>query len=239
MKIIISGYGRMGHEIEKAAIGRGHRIVAVADNVNDWENILLTSETCDVVIDFSTPDSSSLIVRKCLNAGIPVVSGTTGWLNGLAEVEDICKSKGGSFFYAPNFSIGVNIFFEINRQLARLLSGRSYTPGLSEIHHIHKLDSPSGTAIALANDIIAANPFYKEWKSGKSTGENVLSVFSERTGEVPGTHFVVWESDADAIEIRHTAFNRKGFASGAVLAAEWLPGRTGVFGMADLLDSEQ
>jgi 4-hydroxy-tetrahydrodipicolinate reductase len=238
LKIIISGYGRMGHEIEKAAILRGHRIVATPDNNNDWESIELTKETCDVVIDFSTPDSSALVVMKCLNEGIPVVSGTTGWRDGLAEVTEMCRLKGGSFFYAPNFSIGVNIFFEINRKLARLLSGLNYTPRLNEIHHIHKLDSPSGTAIAMANDIIAANPFFKSWKSGNSTEENILGVHSERTGEVPGTHVVEWQSEADAIEIRHTAFNRKGFATGAVLAAEWLPGRTGVFGMADLLDTE-
>jgi len=238
LKIIISGYGRMGHEIEKAATERGHRIVATPDNNSDWENIILTKETCDVVIDFSTPDSSTLVVKTCLNQGIPVVSGTTGWRDGLAEVTEMCRLTGGSFFYAPNFSIGVNIFFEINRKLARLLSGLNYTPRLNEIHHIHKLDSPSGTAIAMANDIIAANPSFTAWKPGNSDDKNILGVYSERTGEVPGTHFVEWKSDADAIEIRHTAFNRKGFATGAVLAAEWLPGRTGVFGMADLLDTE-
>ncbi|MFH1121479.1 MAG: 4-hydroxy-tetrahydrodipicolinate reductase [Bacteroidota bacterium] len=237
MKIIISGYGRMGHEIEKVAVERGHMVVATPDNNEAWSALTLTTETCDVVIDFSTPQSAALVVNQCLNAMIPVVSGTTGWQNELDKIKEICRATGGSFFYAPNFSIGVNIFYEVNRKLAHLLSGHDYAPRLNEIHHIHKLDAPSGTAISLANDIVSANRQMKSWKPGESTNRSILPVISERSGDVPGTHIVTWISEADTIEIKHSAHNRRGFATGAVLAAEWLQGRNGVFGMPDLLNT--
>ncbi len=227
----------MGHEIEKIAIERGHSIMATPDNNPDWDSISLSPETVDVVIDFSTPQSAEWVVNHCLKAGIAVVSGTTGWQTGLEISKEDCKKLKGAFFYAPNFSIGVNIFFEINRTLAKLMAGKTYHPRISEIHHIHKLDAPSGTAIALANDIISVNSGYTRWEPGFQNDQQVLQVFSERTGEVIGTHKIEWDSEADTIEIKHTAHNRKGLAMGAILAAEWLLGRTGVYGMADLLSS--
>ncbi len=227
----------MGHEIEKIALERGHSVIATPDKSTDWSSINLTDESCDVVIDFSTPHSASWVVNHCLNAGIAVVSGTTGWQTELELSKEICKTKQGSFFYAPNFSIGVNIFFEINRTLARLISGHNYQARLNEIHHIHKLDAPSGTAIALANDIIEVSPMYSRWASGLTTDPHTLPINSERSGEIPGTHTIYWESEADTIELKHTAHNRKGFALGALLAAEWLMGRKGFFSMADLLNS--
>jgi 4-hydroxy-tetrahydrodipicolinate reductase len=226
----------MGHEIEKIVRERSHSIVATPDNASDWETIGLGPEICDVVIDFSSPHSASWVVNHCLNSGVAVVSGTTGWQNELEHSKEICRSVQGSFFYAPNFSIGVNIFFEINNMLAKLISGKQYSACLNEIHHIHKLDAPSGTAIALANGIIAVNPEYKTWTSGAETDDHTLPINSERRGEIPGTHSVEWVSAADTIEIKHTAHNRKGFAMGAVLAAEWLHGRKGVYSMADLLN---
>lgn len=226
----------MGHEIEKAASERGHTIIATPDNSNDWDSIHLSPGLCDVVIDFSSAASAPMVVNQCLQSGIPVVSGTTGWQTELEKSKEFCKSVNGSFFYAPNFSIGVNIFFEINRKLAGLLSDLEYKVKLSEIHHIHKLDAPSGTAIALANQIIAESKKYSSWKSGITEEDFSIPVVSERTGEVPGTHVVEWSSEADTIELKHSAHNRKGFAIGAVLAAEWIPGKTGVFGMTDLLD---
>jgi len=228
----------MGHEVEKAAIERGHQIVLALDNASDWSTHKINAREIDVVIDFSTPASAAWIVNHCLESGIPVVSGTTGWPAELEKIKERCLQLNGTFFYAPNFSIGVNIFFEINRKLASLLNNhRQYQASLHEIHHIHKLDAPSGTAIALANDIIAENHAYQSWQASSDKQACKLPVTSERSGEVPGTHIVQWESSADSIEIKHTAHNRQGFATGAVLAAEWLSGKTGVFDMQDLLNS--
>lgn len=237
MRIILSGYGRMGHEIEKIALERGHSIVATPDNSAEWDSINLSPDAVDVVIDFSTPQSAEWVVNHCLNAGQAVVSGTTGWQTGLEISKELCKTLKGAFFYAPNFSIGVNIFFEINKTLARMMAGRAYHPLVSEIHHIHKLDAPSGTAIALANDILAVNKGYNRWETTINNDDQVLPVISERTGEVIGTHKIEWNSESDSIEIKHTAHNRKGLAMGALLAAEWLQGRRGVYCMADLLGS--
>lgn len=228
----------MGHEIEKAAGERGHKVVYTFDNPSDWEKIKLSADTVDAVVDFSTPQSAAWVINHCLDAGIPVVSGTTGWAGELEKAKTRCRSTGGALFYAPNFSIGVNIFFEINRRLAGLLSKQdAYKSSLHEIHHIHKLDAPSGTAIALANDIIAESGRYQAWQIQPVKQTDILPVTCEREGEVPGTHIVQWASASDTIEIRHTAHNRQGFATGAVLAAEWIQGRSGVFGMADLLNS--
>lgn len=229
----------MGHEIEKAAIERGHTILATPDNSHDWDSITLSPELCDIVVDFSSPASAPLVVNKCLEAGIPVVSGTTGWQPELEKSKEFCKSVNGTFFYAPNFSIGVNIFFEINRKLACLLSELDYKVRLSEIHHIHKLDAPSGTAIALANQIISENKKYKSWDTGITEDNSTIPVNCERTGEVPGTHVVEWSSGADTLELKHTAHNRHGFALGAVLAAEWVRGKTGFYGMADMINPDK
>ena len=227
----------MGHEVEKAARERGHQVVYTLDNQSDWEQIQLSPATVDAVIDFSTPDTAARVVQRCLDARISVVSGTTGWSSELGAIKDYCRSIHGSLFYAPNFSIGVNIFFEINRRLAALLSQQdSFSASVHEIHHIHKLDAPSGTAIALANDIIAENGRYSTWHLIPVDQTDIIPVTCERVGEIPGTHSIQWSSASDTIEIKHTAHNRQGFATGAVLAAEWLQGRSGVFGMSDLLN---
>lgn len=228
----------MGHEVEKAASARGHQIVYTFDNLADWGKIRLSTDLTDVVIDFSSPLSAAWVVNHCLESGVPVVSGSTGWAEELEKAKNHCRSINGAFFYAPNFSIGVNIFFEINRRLAKLIGKQeAYKASLLEIHHIHKLDAPSGTAIALANDLIAESHRYKTWKESPAEHDNVVPVTSLREGEVPGTHLVQWSSLSDTIEIKHTAHNRQGFATGAVLAAEWMVGRSGVFGMDDLLKS--
>jgi len=228
----------MGREIEKAALEKGHQIVFTLDNETAWSEIILSPETVDVVIDFSTPQSAAWVVNHCLDFSVPVVSGTTGWSDELEKTKLRCKSMKGAFFYAPNFSIGVNIFIEINRKLSSLMSNQeAYNASLHEIHHIHKLDAPSGTAIALANDLISGSHRYKTWNSVTAGQKDILPVTSERIGEVPGTHIIQWSSVSDVIELKHIALNRQGFAIGAVLAAEWLSGRQGMYGMADLLNT--
>jgi len=237
LKIALSGYGRMGKEVEKAAHKAGHSILCKIDKPADWnENADLLLQ-CDVVIDFSLPQSASEAVNKCFDLGIPVVSGTTGWEAGLAAARLRCQSENKSFFYAPNFSIGVNIFFEINRRLSELLEDYSdYQPHIHEIHHIHKLDAPSGTAIALARGITENHSQYQQgWVAAPDQKPDHVSISSERTGEIPGTHIVTWASDTDSIEIKHTSHNRQALAQGAVKAAEWLAGKKGCFGMLDML----
>jgi 4-hydroxy-tetrahydrodipicolinate reductase len=239
LKIALSGYGKMGHEVEKAAVARGHGILIAIDTPDGWNSAVKLLESCDAVIDFSTPAAAAMAVNRCFDLGIPVVSGTTGWADGLSAAIQRCLSGNHSFFHAPNFSIGVNIFFEINRHLAQLMNPYSTNrAAIHEIHHIYKKDAPSGTAIALADGILEANQAYHRWVSGPSANPGELEVSSERTGEIPGTHIVSWSSATDDIEIKHTARNREGFALGAVLAAEWLRGRKGFFGMADLLGNK-
>ena len=237
MKIALSGYGKMGKEVEKAAKKRGHTIVCITDKPEDWDKMQSMLSQCDVVIDFSLPSSAPGVIHTCFNNNIPVISGTTGWENELKEAEIRCKEENKSFFYAPNFSIGVNIFFEINRKLASMMKGHNdYKPFIHEIHHIHKLDAPSGTAIALAAGISDKHPgFKKGWTMNENRNSGEIPIESERMGEVPGTHTVAWNSETDTLEITHTAHSRQGFALGAVIAAEWIMGRTGFFGMEDLL----
>jgi 4-hydroxy-tetrahydrodipicolinate reductase len=231
MNIGLFGYGKMGRMIEQVAVNRGHRIGGAIDNPNesmDFGNI-------DIAIDFSSPDAAFQNICSCFNAGVPVISGTTGWLNRFEEAVTLCQEKGGAFIYASNFSLGVNLFFELNKQLARLMANvPGYTAAVEEIHHIHKLDAPSGTAITLAEDI-AANSNYCGWLAEKIESDK-LPVYSKRIGETPGTHTVRYHSGVDDIEITHTAHNREGFALGAVLAAEWLIGKKGVFTMSDVLN---
>ena len=237
MKIALSGYGKMGKEVEKAALKRGHTIVCIADKPEDWDKMQPMLSQCDVVIDFSLPSSAPEVINTCFNQNIPVVSGTTGWEDELKKAQIRCREENKSFFYAPNFSIGVNIFFEINRKLASMMEGHNdYIPHIHEIHHIHKLDAPSGTAIALAAGVADNHTGYdKGWTMNENKNNGELSISSERTGEVPGTHTVAWSSETDTLEITHTAHSRQGFALGAVIAAEWIIGRTGFFGMKDLL----
>ncbi len=236
MNIILSGYGRMGHEVEKAAQLRGHHIVARMDKKSDWNNLEINNLEKPVVIDFSLPDAVREVYSYCFNHQLPVISGTTGWLEKWDEVVRECTSLGGAFFYASNFSVGVNILFYLNEQLALIMSKVSgYTPKMKEIHHIHKLDAPSGTAITLANQIISRFGNLTSWTLEQPGENGTLSIESIREGEIPGTHEVTYESQQDIISLVHEAKNRQGFALGAVLAAEFLTGKSGVYSMKDLM----
>jgi 4-hydroxy-tetrahydrodipicolinate reductase len=237
MKIILLGYGKMGRTIEKIALERGHSIVGRIDVQNRSEMDELAADDVDVAIEFSSPEAAFDNITYCLKKGWPIVSGTTGWLEHRAEIEKLCAEKSGAFFYASNYSIGVNLFFKLNKQLARLMSGQAYEATMTEIHHIHKLDAPSGTAITLAEGIMEENGNFAGWKLAPEDEEGYLQILAKREGEVPGTHIVKYESEVDTIEITHTAHSRAGFALGAVVSAEWLSGKTGVFGMNDLLNN--
>lgn len=231
MKIALLGYGRMGKEIEKIAVSRGHEIVIKKD-VDDVIDITLA----DVAIDFSVPTSAFNNITNCFNNNVPVISGTTGWLDKHKDAVAICEEKKGAFIYASNFSLGVNIFFELNKQLAKMMNTlEDYDISMEEIHHTKKLDAPSGTAITLAEGIIE-NTSKKNWELGEKSSEENIPIVAKRIPDVPGTHSVWYNSDVDTIEIKHTAHNRKGFALGAVFAAEWILGKTGVFDMKDVLN---
>jgi 4-hydroxy-tetrahydrodipicolinate reductase len=243
MKIALIGYGKMGHEIEKIALDRGHQIVCIIDlDQNDKFN---SSEfkSADVAIEFTTPKSALNNYRKAFEAGVPVVSGTTGWLEHIDEIKNECNNNSKTFFYASNFSLGVNLFFALNRYLAKLMNKfPSYEVGMEEIHHIHKLDAPSGTAITLAEDILSnivrknSWSLYKDSESDSSDNNSeIIRIKDFREGEVPGTHTIIYESDVDYIRITHEAKSRKGFALGAVLAAEFTKDKKGFLGMQDLL----
>jgi len=231
MKIALLGYGRMGKEIEKIAISRGHEIV-IRKGVDNKIDITLA----DVAIDFSVPTSAFNNITNCLNNNVPVISGTTGWLDKYDDVLALCKEKKGAFIYASNYSLGVNIFFELNKQLAKMMKAiEGYSISMEEIHHTEKLDAPSGTAITLAEGIIE-NTAKNKWELGAKTSEDTIAIAAKRITEVPGTHTVSYNSEVDTIEIKHTAHSRKGFALGAVIAAEWISGKTGVFSMKDVLN---
>ncbi len=236
MDIIISGYGRMGKEVEKICRIRNHNIIAFIDNSDDWANIpVITQDT--VIIDFSLPDVVLDNISKAFDLGIPIVTGTTGWDNKLKEIELKCKTLSGTLFYAPNFSIGVNIFLRTNAFLAKLMSnGNNYSVKINETHHIHKVDAPSGTAIATANGIIDNNPNIDMWALNDENQEKKVPIFASREGEVTGKHDVIYESGVDKITLSHEAKNRGGFALGAVLAAEFIVDKKGVFTMDNLLD---
>ena len=234
MKIALFGYGKMGKAIERIALGRDHEICArinVSTDTDPWEE-------ADVIIDFSLPEVAFANIEKGLGEGIPVISGTTGWLDRYEEATHICNERKGAFLYASNFSLGVNLFFALNEQLAQLMGPRKeYQAKLTETHHIHKLDAPSGTAITLAEGVIkhtAYSDFHLEGEADKVPDS--LPIVSIREGEVPGTHQLIYQSEVDQIELSHTAHNRDGFALGAVIAAEWILGKTGVFTMKDVLN---
>jgi 4-hydroxy-tetrahydrodipicolinate reductase len=231
MKIALLGYGRMGKAIEKVALERGHDIVIR----KDLEPLAVDLGLAEVAIDFSHPSAAYDNIVECINAGVPVVSGTTGWLDRYEEAKARCIEKKGAFLYASNFSIGVNLFFNLNAYLARMMANlKDYKVSMEEVHHVHKLDAPSGTAISLAQDILD-NSDKENW-SLEAESEKDLFIKVKREGEVPGTHLVKYESEVDSIEIRHTAHNRTGFALGAVVAAEWILNKKGVFKMSDVLD---
>lgn len=236
MKIALLGYGKMGHEVEKIAVENGHFISLIIDNEKDWLEKGKFLKECDVAIEFSIPAIAIENIRKCFEAGIPIVVGTTGWYDQFQQISDLCVKGNKTLFYASNFSIGVNIFYDVNRRLASLLEKYpTYSPSMLEIHHAQKLDAPSGTAIVLGNDIIAANSRYsKLTENNPKPGE--IPIQSIREGSVPGTHTITWNSDIDQISITHEAKSRRGLASGALMAAEWVQNRYGVFTMKDMLN---
>lgn len=236
MKIALIGYGKMGHMIEEIALQRGHEVVLKIhiDNTEDFTEA--NTSTADVAIEFTAPESAFENVKRCIEFGVPVVSGSTGWNKQLDEARDYCLQKGGAFLHASNFSIGVNIFFQVNKLLAKLMASQpGYDVTLKEIHHTQKLDSPSGTAVTLAEQVIQNIGRKKSWVNEPSQSPEQLSIISERVDPAPGTHYVKYASEVDDIEIIHTAHSRKGFALGAVLAAEFLAGKKGVFTMGDVL----
>lgn len=230
MKIALLGYGKMGKVIERIAQERGHEIVLRKTSANGFEGL----EDADAAIDFSVPDAAVENISQALNLGIPVVSGTTGWLEDYHKMAKLCEDKNGAFIYGSNFSLGVNIFFELNSHLAKMMHTlKQYKVSMEEIHHTQKLDAPSGTAISLAKDIIAQSD-YASWAIENPKPEDIF-IDVKRIENIPGTHVVTYDSEIDSIEIKHTAHTREGFALGSVIAAEWLAGKTGIFTMKDVL----
>lgn len=237
MKIALLGYGKMGKEIEKIAIERKHTIALTIDNEQDWIEKGNQLSSCDAAIDFSMPACALDNIKKCFDAKVPLVMGTTGWHDQINSIRKQCQMEQQAMIHGSNFSIGVNIFFAVNKLLARLMNDYpSYTTTIEEIHHTTKLDSPSGTAISLANDIIAHLDKKKNWVNQESDVEAELPIISKRIVNVPGTHIIKYDNDIDTIEIQHIAKNRKGFATGAVMAAEWIQHKKGFFEVKDWLN---
>jgi 4-hydroxy-tetrahydrodipicolinate reductase len=233
MNILLVGYGKMGKTIERIALERGHTIAGRIDieNVDD-----LDSAQADVAIEFSHPHAAYTNVRKCVQRMIPVVCGTTGWLERKPEIDQLTKEKGSAFFYASNYSLGVNLFFKLNEQLARMMNQfTAYDVSIDEVHHVEKKDAPSGTAITLAEGVIRNVDRKKKWAKGADAQSDEIEVQSFRIDDVPGTHLVKYSSVIDDIEIKHTAHTREGFALGAVMVAEWIRGKNGVLNMDDFL----
>ncbi|MBI1783138.1 MAG: 4-hydroxy-tetrahydrodipicolinate reductase [Sphingobacteriales bacterium] len=236
MKIALIGYGKMGKAIEEIAHERGHDVVLRIDHYNLTDLTAENIRTADVAIEFTNPHAAFENIKFCMDNSVPVVSGTTGWLNQMEAIKAHCKEVNGTFLYASNFSIGVNLFFELNRQLAKLMyPHQEYSVSVKEVHHTQKLDAPSGTAITLAQELIENYPSKKSWVNHSTENPAELAILSERVDPAPGTHFVKYSSEIDDIEIIHTAHSRKGFATGAVLAAEFLLNKKGVYGMRDVL----
>jgi len=236
MNIALIGYGRMGHEIESIAVKRGHvvKLIVDQDNTNDLNETNLKG--IDVAIEFSSPDAAFNNIIKCFTIKIPVVSGTTGWLDDYNKAVDICKKNNTSFVHSSNFSIGVNLLFRLNSELAKQMDRyRDYSVSIEEIHHTKKLDAPSGTAITLATGILENHPDYESWCFEDEKTSNSIPIRSVREGEVPGTHTVSWDSEIDTISLKHEAKNRKGFALGAVVAAEFIFSKKGIFTMNDVM----
>ena len=237
MRIVLIGYGKMGKEIERIAMDRGHQIVSKIDIENPDDLISLTNKEVDVAIEFSNPISAFSNIMKCIEKQIPIVCGTTGWLEKKAEVEKATQSFDSTFFYASNYSIGVNLFFKLNKQLAKLMQPHAgYDIYTNEIHHVEKKDSPSGTAITIAEGIMSQYSNKKKWVNNEIPGADEIAIWSQRESTKPGTHTVKYISKVDQIEVTHEAFSREGFAWGAVIAAEWILGKKGVLGMDDMLN---
>ncbi len=237
LKFAIIGYGRMGKEIEKAARAKGHDIFLTIDNEQDWKNNARKMSNADLAFEFTEPGTATRNIKRCIDAGIPVVTGTTGWEDNLGDVTAYCRKHNGTVFYASNFSPGMNIFFKINRILAENMGQfPDYSIFLKETHHAQKLDKPSGTAIKLANAIVEKHQGKSSWTNTPAKNAQTLEIISVRKENVPGIHSVTYESGEDRIEIQHTAKNREGFAKGALMAAEWVHGRKGMFTMEDMLN---
>ncbi len=236
MNIALYGYGKMGKAIEQIALARGHLVPLKVDAANAGAS----PTDCDIAIEFSRPDQVMANVKLCLEAGVPIVVGTTGWYDHLNELKVMVQENNGTLLWASNFSIGVNLFFKLNRYLAALMDQHpGYAVHIDEVHHVHKLDAPSGTAITLARDIDMKTQRYSGWSPStppQTPAQGAVPIASERSGDVPGKHSVTWSSAEDKITITHDAFGRMGFATGAVVAAEWLEGRQGLFTMEDVLD---
>lgn len=238
MKLLLIGYGKMGHTIEALAQARGHQVVGIVDPTRPGVSIAdFGPQQVDVAIEFTHPDAAFANVMACLRQGLPVVCGSTGWLHHFDEARALCQQSGGALFYASNYSIGVNLFFHFNEYIAAKMHALApdYDVTVREIHHTHKVDQPSGTALTTAEGILRHFSGKARWRNAPAEQPGELAILSERSGEVVGTHVVSYSSPVDTLELRHEAHSRDGFAQGALRAAEWLPGRQGVFGMKDLL----
>jgi 4-hydroxy-tetrahydrodipicolinate reductase len=236
MKIALIGYGKMGKAIEKIAAGNGDEIVLKIASANKDIFTVDNLKEADAAIEFTNPHSAVENIKKCMDAGVPVVCGTTGWLNQLDEIKSYCNKKNGAFIHASNFSIGVNLFFALNKYLASLMSDhKEYAVSIKETHHTQKKDAPSGTAISLAEQLLQSIKTKKGWVNAKTNDAAQLEIISERIGDVPGIHSIKYDSPTDFIEITHSAYNRKGFAGGALLAAKFIIGKHGIFSMQDVL----
>ena len=237
MKIGLLGYGKMGKEIEDVVLQEGkHNIDLIISEANLEDFTIENLSALDVALDFTRPEVAFDNVMKCFEANLPIVVGTTAWADGLEEAKQICKERNQTLFTSPNFSIGVNLFFKLNQVLAKMMNcQKQYSGSILEIHHTQKVDAPSGTAIHLAQDLILGHDVYNSWSLDKTTSNNQLKVVAERKDRVPGTHIVTYDSDVDYMEIKHEAKNRRGFAIGALRAAEFIYGKKGIFTMEDLL----
>ena len=233
---MLIGYGKMGKIIEQIALQRGHTVPVKINSKNTADLKNITSKDVDAVIEFTQPENAFGNIKQCIENGIPVVSGTTGWLDRKLEIEALCKTKGGAFFYASNYSVGVNLFFHFNKYLAKIMNTHpEYSVSTEEIHHTAKKDAPSGTGITIAEGILENIHSKKRWVNRETKNAEELSIVSKRIDPYPGEHTVIYSSPIDTIEITHTAHNREGFATGAVMAAEFVANKKGVFGMEDLL----
>lgn len=238
MRISLIGYGKMGKTIEQIALNRGHKIAHIIDADNASDVKLIKPENTDVAIEFTSPDAAYELIAQTVSNGVPVLSGTTGWLDRLSDIISLCNAKQGAFFYASNYSIGANIFFQLNQSLARMMKHQDYKVSIEETHHTEKKDAPSGTAITLAEGIIAEIEALTSWVNKEASHANEIPIDSKRLPGVPGTHIVSYTSENDFIEIKHEAKSRAGFASGAVMVAEWLADKEGIFTMKDFLSSQ-
>lgn len=237
MRILLIGYGKMGKTIEQLALSKGHKIIGRIDHNNAEDLLNYTSENADVAIEFTHPEAAYGNISYCLTHGIPVVSGSTGWLDKFEEAVELCKKNNGAFFYASNYSVGVNLFFHFNEYIAsKMQAYPEYQVGIREIHHLQKVDKPSGTGITTAEGILSSYKNLGGWVADSPEEKNKLNIASEREPDVVGTHIVTYSSEVDQIELGHIAHSRAGFAEGAVMAASWLVSRKGVYGMKDMLN---